>query len=335
VEPTDDAGTAILAVSTHDRSEPTVGVPVNVDNFARAESDRMFAALLQRSGGLGEWHHDRRLAALDEQTVIRQNRDTLYSFVILDISGGATLTLPATDGRYLSAMVVSQDHYINAVLHDPGDHRLTVAEHGTPYVLVAVRTLVDPDDPADLDAVTALQDRLAVDAASATPFVLADYEEPGFTDTRNALLGLAKGLDGFDRAFGRKEDVDPVRHLLGAAAGWGGLPETEAYYLNVNPGLPVGAYSVTVADVPVDAFWSLSVYDADGFFERDEGVRHSINSVVATPNEDGSITVNLGGDADVANHIPIPEGWNFLVRLYRPHAEVLDGRWTFPAVEPR
>jgi hypothetical protein len=312
-----------------------VGVPVNVDNFAKAESDRMFAALLGRAGGLGVWHHDRALASLDEQTVIRQNRDTLYSFLILDISGGATLTLPDGGDRYLSAMIVNQDHYINAVLHAPGDHRLTVDEHDTDYVLVAVRILVDPTDPDDLAAVNALQDQLAVTAGSARPFELTDYEEPGFTDTRNALLELAKGVPGFDRAFGRREDVDPVRHLLGAAAGWGGLPATEAHYVNVNPGLPVGAYSVTVADVPVDAFWSLSVYDAEGFFERDETRPHNMNSVTATPNDDGSITVNLGGDDDVPNHLPIPEGWNLLVRLYRPRPEVLDGRWTFPAVEPR
>jgi hypothetical protein len=311
-----------------------VGVHVNVDNFARAESDRMFAALLGRAGGLGQWHHDRALAPLADQTVIRQNRDTLYSFTILDISGGATLTLPAGGERYLSAMIVNQDHYINAVLHEPGVHRLTVEDHETDYVLVAVRILVDPTDPDDLVAVNALQDALVATAASSTPFQPPDYEEPDFTDTRNALLALASGVAGFDRSFGRREDVDPVRHLLGAAAGWGGLPETEAHYVNVNPDLPVGDYSLTVGDVPVDAFWSVSVYDAEGFFERDEAHPHSINSVTAVRDEDGSITVHFGGDDRRPNRLPIPEGWNYLVRLYRPRAEVLDGSWTFPTVEP-
>ena len=78
-------------------------IHVNVDNFARAESDRMFAALLQRTGGVGIWAHDRAFAPLDQQPVIRQNRDTLYSICVADISDGATLTLPDGRARYVAA----------------------------------------------------------------------------------------------------------------------------------------------------------------------------------------------------------------------------------------
>ena len=34
------------------------------------------------------------------------------------------------------------------------------------------------------------------------------------------------------------------------------------------------------------------------------------------------------------NLLPIVEGWNYAVRLYRPRPEILDGSWTFPATEP-
>jgi hypothetical protein len=133
---------------------------VNVDNFARAETDRMFAALQQQGGGVNVLHHHRAPTTLDEQPVIRQNRDTLYSSAIVDISGGATLTLPDSDGRYLSVMVVNEDHYINRILHEPGTYELTTDEYDTDYVLVAARILVDPNDPADIAAVNALQDRM-------------------------------------------------------------------------------------------------------------------------------------------------------------------------------
>ena len=139
-----------------------MAVAVNVENFVRAESDRMFAALQARAGGVNTWSYDRAPASLDRQTVIRTNRDTLYSFVIADISSGATLTIPDSGGRYLSVMVVNQDHYINRVLHEAGEHELTTAEFDTPYVLVAVRILVDPADPEDVAAVNALQDRFPV-----------------------------------------------------------------------------------------------------------------------------------------------------------------------------
>ena len=83
---------------------------VNVDNFARAETHRMFTALQQQGGGVNVLHHHREPASLDEQPVIRQNRDTLYSSAIVDLSAGATLTLPDAGDRYLSVMVVNEDH---------------------------------------------------------------------------------------------------------------------------------------------------------------------------------------------------------------------------------
>ena len=95
---------------------------VNVDNFARAETDRMFAALAR--GGVNHLTHHREPATIEDQPVIRQNRDTLYSSAIVDISQGATLSIPEPGDRYLSVMIVNNDHYINEVLHDAGEHEL-------------------------------------------------------------------------------------------------------------------------------------------------------------------------------------------------------------------
>jgi hypothetical protein len=309
---------------------------VNVDNFARAESDRMFGAILQDSGGVNQWMHNREPTPIEHQPVIRQNRDTLYSAAIVDISKGATLTVPDGGGRYVSVMVVNQDHYINRVFDEPGEYDLTVDEFQTSYVLVAMRVLVDPGDPADVANANALQDQVALQAGSDEPFVLPDYDQASHTATRKALLELAKGIGGLaGDAFGRKQDVDPVHHLIASAAGWGGLPEQEAKYIGVHPGLPVGEFKLTVEDVPVDAFWSVSLYNADGYFEANDRNAYSVNNLTAVPNEDGSVTIHFGGCGDDRpNCLPIMEGWNYTVRLYRPRPEVLDGSWTFPAVEP-
>jgi hypothetical protein len=324
-----------MVTASHDQPRGPMSTFVNVDNFNRAETDRMFAAIAQRAGGVNTLRHDREFAPLDEQTVIRQNRDTFYTVVVLDISQGATLTLPDSDGRYMSAMIINQDHYINEVLHDPGDHELTVGRFDTDYVLVGIRVLVDPNSPDDLAAVHALQDRVTVTAGSARPFAMPDYDEASFAATRNALLELAKGMHGFDHGFGRREDVDPVRHLIGTAAGWGGLPESEAFYVNVNPDLPIGEYSLTVGDVPVDAFWSVSLYNPAGYFQPNDRNSYSVNNITATRNDDDTITINFGGcDDQRPNCLPIMDGWNYLVRFYRPHAEILDGAWTFPTITP-
>ena len=103
-------------------------------------------------------------------------------------------------------------------------------------------------------------------------------------------------------------------------------------YLNVEPGLPVGDYTVTVGAVPVDAFWSISVYNADGYFEPNERHANTVNSVTAHRNPDGTTTVRFGSSGG-HNTIPITEGWNYLVRLYRPRSEVLDGSWQFPSID--
>lgn len=308
---------------------------VNVDNFAHAETSRMFAAIAAQAGGAGRWSHNRTPTPLDNQPVIRQNRDTLYSAVIVDVSAGATLTIPDAGDRYLSVMVVNHDHYIPVVQHEAGEHRLHADELGSRFVLLAARILVDPADAADVAAVNALQDGFAIEAASDEPFVAPDYDQASLDETRTALLTLSRGLSGFGGAFGTRDAVDPVHHLLGTAAGWGGLPESEAFYANVEPGLPVGEYALTVGEVPVDAFWSVSLYNADGYFEQADGGLVSVNSVTAARNDDGTVTINFGGPDDGRpNRLGVMPGWNYLVRYYRPHAEIVDGSWRFPEVAP-
>jgi len=315
-----------------DQSEPVV---VNADNFVRAETAAQFDRSLKMTGGaLNEFFHFRKPAPIDQQNVIRMNRDTLYSGAIVDISKGARVTMPDTGGRYMSIMVVNEDHYINKVLHEPGVHELTVKEYGTPYVGLAVRTLVNASDPEDIGKANALQDQLKIEAVSAKPYTHPNYDKQSYQATYDALLVLGRGMPDARATFGSKEDVDPVRHLLGTAWGWGGLPQEEAYYLNVEPNLPVGAYQLTVRDVPVDAFWSVSLYNKEGYFEPNDEDAYSVNSLAGTPNEDGSFTIHFGGDPASVNHLPIAEGWNYTVRLYQPRQEILDGTWKFPEVEP-
>ncbi len=310
-------------------------VIVNVDNFVRAETDMQMERAVKMAGGVNKWAHNRQPTPLDAQNVIRMNRDTLYSFAVVDISEGATVTMPDAGERYMTLMVVNQDHYINKVFDQGGTYQLTVDEFDTPYVVLAVRTLIDASDDADIKKANELQDKLVIEAASAKPFVLPNYDMDGYKKTHDALLELSRGVGDAFATFGKKEEVDPVRHLGGTAAGWGGLPVEEAFYLNVEPGLPVGEYQITVKDVPVDAFWSVSVYNKDGFFEKNDLDAYSYNNLTATPNEDGSYTIHFGGCGDGrVNCLPITEGWNYIVRMYQPRAEILEGKYVFPNPEP-
>ena len=310
-------------------------VKVNVDNFVRAETavnfDKTLALL---NGEVNKLFHFREPMPLDGQSVIRSNRNTLYSDAIVDISKGATLTIPKTNGRYVSVMVVNEDHYLNKVYHGQGTYKLTMKEFDTPYVSVTIRTLIDASDPEDVKQVRAIQDGILINAKSAKPYMHPEYDQASYEAAYKAVIELSRFAPDAQRMFGKKENVGEVRHLLGTAMGFGGLPEEEAYYLNIEPNLPVGAYQLTVKDVPVDAFWSISLYNKEGYFQENEYNAYSVNNITGTPNEDGSFTVHFGGDPKSVNYLHITDGWNYVVRFYLPRKEILEGEWIFPDVKP-
>lgn len=310
-------------------------IPVLIRNFARAATDIELAKYVALAGGVNSIFHFRDAGDVDNQPTIRMNFDTLYSTAVVDISQGATLTLPDVGDRYLSAMIVNQDHYINEVFHGGGTYTLDIETFDTPYVIIAMRTLVDAYDPDDVAAVHAIQDQMVIEAASSKPFILPDYDEEGYEALVAGLNALLPFLPDSSGGLGSKDEVDPISHLLGTAIGWGGLPETEAYYDGGNPELPVGEYKFEVpADVPVSAFWSISLYNKNGFFEKNDRNAYNVNSVMGARNDDNSMTVHLGGcEDDRVNCLPLTEGWSYVVRMYQPGPEVLDGSWTFPKLE--
>ncbi len=111
--------------------------------------------------------------------------------------------------------------------------------------------------------------------------------------------------------FGPKGNVDPVRHLIGSAVAWGGNPEQDALYLNVTPAHNDGKtiYKLSVKDVPVDGFWSISVYDDKGHFVANPQNAYSLNNLIAKPADDGSFAIQFGGcDGAIVNCLPDPAG---------------------------
>jgi hypothetical protein len=313
--------------------------PVTVDNFVRAESDFYMGGILKDSGGrIGAFNHRRDVADIDHQTVIRLNRDTIYSSALFDLDAGpVTITLPDAATRFMSMQVISQDHYVPAVYYKPGSYTLTREMVGTRYAAVAIRTLVDPNDPTDVAKVHALQDAITVSQASPGRFEVPSWDPASQKKVRDALLVLSSTSSGFGGAFGKQGEVDPVRRLMGAAAGWGGNPDRDATYLGETPAKNDGTtvHRMTVKDVPVDAFWSVSVYNEQGYYEKNPLNAYTINSITGQKAADGSTTIQFGGcDGKIPNCIPIVKGWNYTVRLYRPRAEILDGRWKFPVAQP-
>ena len=311
--------------------------PVTVDNLVRAESDTYIASFVKESGGLAKLHHHREPASIDNQTVIRLNRDTLYSFAVFDFDAGpVTVIMPDPGKRFMSLMSVSQDHYA-ATVYGKGAHTFTRDKIGTRYGMLGIRTFVDPNDAEDVKKVHALQNAIKVSQKNTGKLELPVWDSASQKKVRDALLVLASTAGSFDRAFGTKAQVDPIRHLMGAAAGWGGNPDKDARYVSVTPAKNDGStvYKLSVRNVPVEAFWSVSVYNARGYYEKNPQNAYSLNSVTVKKDNGGTATIQFGGcDGKVPNCLPVMKDWNYTVRLYRPKAEILSGKWKFPEPQP-
>lgn len=312
-------------------------VPVGVDNYNRAQSDVYFDLTVKR-GGFGKFLHGRELVPVDEQGVIRPNRDTLYSAAVFDLDAGpVTVTLPDAAKRFMVMQVINEDQYTPATYYGAGSHTLTKAAIGTRYVLVVVRMLVDPANAQDVQQIRALQDALKVSQQSPGIFQIPNWDEASRKKVHAALLRLGETISDTRRMFGTKDRVDPVRNLIGTALLWGGLPEKDALYLPITPARNDGTtvYKLTVKDVPVDGFWSVTVYSVEGYLEPNPYNAYALNNLTASKGADGSVAIQFGGcDSEIPNCLPIMKDWNYTVRLFRPRPEILDGTWKFPEAQP-
>jgi hypothetical protein len=316
----------------------SAAVPVTVDNYNRAQTD-VYLGQIVKVGGLGKFRHGRELAPIVNHGIVRPNRDTLYSFAVFDFDAGpVTVTLPDAGKRFMVMQVVNEDQYSPVVSYGAGSYTLTRQGVGTRYGIAVVRMVVDPANPQDVGEVHALQDMLAVNQQTSGTFEIPNWDEASLEKVHAALLQLGETVTDTRRMFGASGDqVDPVRHLVGTALVWGGLPEKDGLYLPITPARNDGTivHKLVVKDVPVDGFWSVTVYNVEGYLQPNPYNVYSVNQVTAKTGPDGSVAIQFGGcDGKIPNCLSIVKGWNYTVRLFRPRSEILNGAWKFPEAQP-
>ena len=318
---------------------PLVGIananiPVTIDNYAQAVTSMQMNDYQKLASGVNKWYYFRTPVSIAKQPTIRMNRDTLYSFAVINVSKGATITLPDVGKRYISLMVSNEYGYTNLVYYGKGTYKLNPKNVGSDYAFVIVRTLVDANNPKDVEAVNKLQDSYKLNAEDDKAYKMPKWEMASYKKTFDMLAALFALEPNTDNMFGTKETVDPVGLLLGAAGGFGGLPSKDAQYLNVTP--PKGdAFKMVLKDVPVEGFWSISIYNKEGYFFDSKYGAPSINDVIATPSKDGSYTLYFGNcENQKTNCLAIEDGWNFIMRLYQPEEAITSGEWKMPALTP-
>jgi hypothetical protein len=294
----------------------------------------MFNDIVALTGGVNRFFHFRAPTPLDQQTVVRMNRDTLYSGAVIDVTGGATITFPEVpDDRYVSILIIDNDHYAPVVFYDPGVHEIPT---DTDFMFAAVRIQIfDPTDPGEVALINALQDQFVITAGNANPLPPFDWDRDSLDALRIQYEAEAASFANFNGMMGPRGQVNEATRHIAAAAGWGLFPERHATYLGAFPGLGTDRCFTATYDVPENgAFWSITMYDGTGFIAYENSI---VNSSNVTMNDDGTFTAFFGSKelcGDVPNRIDTPEDWNFMMRIYLPGPSVLDGTYTLPEVVP-
>ena len=304
------------------------------ENFALAESQIIFQSYVSKiaaatnTNGVGVFMHNRKAADPKNRTIVRLNFDTQYSSAILDLTEEATLTMPETNGRYQSAWFITEEHYNPMAINKPGTYKINQENTGSRYVVIIIRTQVNMSDPKDLAIASKLQDQVVLSQKDRGSYVVTNnWDMEAILEMRKKYQRIAKEKKiTSGMMFGKKEAITLENHNCGTAFGFGGFTKDQAVYRtlvteNTNPS------TMVLKEVPVAAFWSVTIYDKDGF---PNGKSYNVNSSFAKANSKGEYVIHFGGDQKADNYLDIFEGWNFTLRMYQPTEAYFNGSWKMP-----
>ena len=305
-------------------ADATDTIPVTLENYKVAETDVTCGGIIKLGGANKLAHLPVTAFDLSNQTVVRMNQDTIYSAAVVDVSKGATITLPEANGRYQLANVIQNDHYINDVFVGAGTYEIK-SDTDSDFVQVNVRTAINLTDPSDAAKVVALQQAIKLDVKGDKVFKQPNYDMDQLVKLRVKLANEAIALGSQNNMQGARGKVDEHLHLLGTAVGYGLLPDANARYMAYAPEDGTGTcyranYKVPPFNKP--GFFSITMYDAEGWMFNEKAILNKNNIIF---NEDGSFDATFGecGD-DAKNNLPITKGWNYILRIYEPKLDQLE-----------
>ena len=323
-------------------------------------------AMLQTGGDparLNTWvDTPRGLLKAGEDQVVRSNNDTVYRMAWVHLGQGpVVLTSAAPSKERFSSFQLQDDRNANyrniirpagayTLYHGEKPANITGEAVEVPSLLSAVITRIevkDKNDPADLADALSVYDGLTIEgpAISQLPAVdvLSGFDERVVQEAEKRMQEAKQTVPYIEMIAGPGQepgkDVSYLNFATGTKVGWGGPATSHSAYeswYNDESGATLdgskGEYLMTTAAPPVNAFWSVTVYDsATGRLHPNDDNRYHINNTTAVKNEDGSYSFRFKvrcEDGD-ENCLEVPAGpFDVAARYYLPQPEIMSGEWT-------
>lgn len=305
------------------------GQTVSKEMYPRAETSRQMLTTQAAAGGVNKFIHLSVLTPTDNQSVVRMNRDAYYSKGVVDVSQGATITMPdVPDGTYISMQPVTEDHRPQPMSYGGGTFEL--ATHTGTHLIVILRF----DSRLTSEEVANYQSQVLINANGNNLYSAAPLDRDSFKSVEDELKadmgGLAQryGLVGITSTLFSSPTNEsrgfykPEINQTAAAVGWGGALAIDNIYETSPNYAAEGCHQMTFEDPENRDFWSVTVYNDAGFMFDDDA---NMNSYGATPNDDGTFTVSFGCDETAPNRIPVSNDsgkFSVTVRHYGPSERV-------------
>lgn len=326
--------TTITAVNAAS-SKPAVSVKaeagevITQENFIHADSVRAYLKEIAFTGSVNKMRHLRDVADTDNQDVIRMNKDTLYSRIILDVKLGATVSLPDYDGLQIAALL-DEDHQQIATLNGKGTMKITkdmLSSGQHAYIIIRTGFVADIPRAEQMKQAHLAQDGISFTANSNDPYVPSvkyDYttmdavkygilKDFALNKPENFSVGDGAGLIG---------ERDEATAKVVVAIGWGFLPKDEASYSSFTGYREREVLTIKSPELKDTGFFSYTMYDSNGWIATDD---YAINSDDMKQNKDGTYTVTFLASGEPVqkgdlNIVRTPRGkyWTGVLRSYNP-----------------